>query len=96
MHITSRDRRVRDQADPVRRSHWSAVDASSGRLPGKLQAADKKEEQHLAFSERGRRVRTQCPFDASNFVQPFIRFFFFSYPSKIPRHYRHNFFFYSK
>lgn len=67
------------------------VDASSGRLPGKLQAADKKEEQHLAFSERGRRVRTQCPFDASNFVQPFIRFF--CYPSKIPCRYRHYVFF---
>lgn len=71
------------------------VDASSGRLPGKLQAADKKEEQHLAFSERGRRVRTQCPFDASNFVQPFIRFFF-CYPSKIPCRYRHYFFIQNK
>lgn len=54
------------------------VDASSGRLPGKLQAADEKEEQHLAFSERGRRARTQCPFFLMQaiFVQPFIRFFF--------------------
>lgn len=68
--------RLGDQTNPVRPLRWRAVDASSGRLPGKLQAADKKEEQHLAFSERGRRVRTQCPFDASNFVQPFIRFFF--------------------
>lgn len=68
--------RLGDQTNPVRPLRWRLVDASSGRLPGKLQAADKKEEQHLAFSERGRRVRTQCPFDASNFVQPFIRFFF--------------------
>lgn len=65
-----------DQTNPVTPLPWRVVDASSGRLPGKLQAADKKEEQHLAFSERGRRVRTRCPFDASNFVQPFIRFFF--------------------
>lgn len=27
---------------------------SSERVPGKLQAADQKEEQHFAFSERGR------------------------------------------
>ena len=83
--------RLGDQTNPVRPLRWRVVDTSSGRLPGKLQAADKKEEQHLAFSERGRRVRTQCPFDASNFVQPFIRFF--CYPSKIPCHYRHYFFF---
>ncbi len=70
--------RLGDQTNPVRPLRWRVVDASSGRLPGKLQAADKKEEQHLAFSERGRRVRTQCPFDASNFVQPFIRFFLLS------------------
>lgn len=70
--------RLGDQTNPVRPLRWRLVDASSGRLPGKLQAADKKEEQHLAFSERGRRVRTQCPFDASNFVQPFIRFFLLS------------------
>lgn len=67
--------RLGDQTNPVRPLRWRVVDASSGRLPGKLQAADKKEEQHLAFSEMGRRVRTQCPFDASNFVQPFISFF---------------------
>lgn len=83
--------RLGDQTNPVRLLRWRVVDASSRRLPGKLQAADEKEEQHLAFSETGRRVRTQCPFDASNFVQPFIRFFF-CYPSKIPCHYRHNFF----
>lgn len=70
--------RLRDQTNPVRPLHWRAVAASSGRLPGKLQAADEKEKQHLAFSERGRRVRTRCPFDASNFVQPFIRFFLLS------------------
>lgn len=66
--------RLGDQTNPVRPLRWRVVDPSSGRLPGKLQAADKKEEQHLAFSERGRRVRTHWPFDASNFVQPFIRF----------------------
>lgn len=54
--------RLGDQTYPVRPSRWRSVNASSGRLPGKLQAADEKEEQHLAFSERGRRVRTQCPF----------------------------------
>lgn len=36
-----------DLTNPVR--PWRAVAPSSGRLPGKLQAADKKEEQHLAF-----------------------------------------------
>lgn len=51
--------RLGDQTNPVRPLHWRVVEASSGRLPGKLQAADKKEEQHLAFFERGRRVRTQ-------------------------------------
>lgn len=86
--------RLGDQTNPVRPLRWRVVDTSSGRLPGKLQAADKKEEQHLAFSETGRRVRTQCPFDASNFVQPFIRFF--CYPSKIPCHYRHYFFIQNK
>lgn len=70
--------RLGDQTNPVTGPCWRVVDASSGRLPGKLQAADKKEEQHLAFSERGRRARTRCPFDASNFVQPFIRFFLLS------------------
>lgn len=45
------------------------------RLPGKLQAADKKEEQHLAFSERDQESVNSVPFDASIFVQPFISFF---------------------
>lgn len=80
VHVTSHDRRVQETIRT--RSGPPPVG-----LPGKLQAADKKEEQHLAFSERSRRVRTQCPFDASNFVQPFIRYFFFCYPSKIPRHF---------
>lgn len=48
-----------DQTNPVRPFTLEGiVDTSSGRLPGKLQAADKKEEQHLAFSETGLRVRT--------------------------------------
>lgn len=37
--------------NPVR--PWRAAAPSSGRLPGKLQAADKKEEQHLAFCVGG-------------------------------------------
>lgn len=41
-----------DQTNPVRPSRWRVVGPSSGRLPGKLQAADKKEEQHLAFCEK--------------------------------------------
>lgn len=65
--------RLRDQTNPVRLSYAGGQWAPpSGRLPGKLQAADKKEEQHLAFPERGTRVRSQCPFNASNFVQPFL------------------------
>ena len=72
------------------------VDASSGRLPGKLQAADEKEEQHLAFSERGRRARTQCPFffDASNFCSAFHKIFFFVILAKFLCRYRHYYHFF--
>lgn len=87
--------RLGDQTNPVRPLRWRVVDASSGRLPGKLQAADKKEEQHLAFSERGRRVRTQCPFWCKQFCSAFHKIFF-CYPSKIPCHYRHDFFIQNK
>lgn len=69
--------RLGDQTYPVRPSRWRSVNASSGRLPGKLQAADEKEEQHLAFSERGRRVRTQCPFWCKQFCSAFHKIFFF-------------------
>lgn len=52
----------------------------------------KKKSNTWPFSERSRRVRTQCPFDASNFVQPFISFFFVIL-AKFLVIYRHNFFF---
>ncbi len=68
--------RLGDQTNPVTGPCWRVVDASSGRLPGKLQAADKKEEQHLAFSERGRRARTQCPFGCKQFCSAFHKIFF--------------------
>lgn len=55
-------------------SHWRAVDTSSGRLPGKLQAADKKEEQHLAFSERGR-SENSVPFRCKQFCSAFHMIF---------------------
>lgn len=65
-----------DQTHPVRPLRWRVVDASSGRLPGKLQAADEKEEQHSAFSETGRRVRTQCPNWCKQICSAFRKIFF--------------------
>lgn len=46
-------------------------------LPGKLQAADKKEEQHLAFySVRGRR-ETSAPFECKQFLFSLFKIIFF-------------------
>lgn len=70
----------------------------SGRLRRKGYLANyklltKKKSNTWPFSQRGRRVRTQWPFDESNFCSAFHKICF-CYPSKILCHYRHYYYYF--
>lgn len=68
--------RLGDQTNPVRPLRWRVkwTPPPEGYLAN-YKLLTKKEEQHLAFSERGQRVRTPWPFDASNFCSAFHKIF---------------------